>query len=228
MPNFIGLEAGQSAFGDIYAWFQKLLCWPLEKLISTSPELQSTVQALKDNFLSDIAQAWDENPNLDTIPITLDWFNGRRTPYANQRIKGVITNLTISTDAATLFGSLILSTAFGARAIMECFINQHVPVNDIVALGGIAKKSPIIMQTCADVMNRPLTVVSSEQCCALGAAIFAAVSANVYTDIPSAQNRMSSQLETTFTPNENRVEKYQELYEKYLVWSASSEPNYNA
>ena len=228
MPNFIGLEAGQSAFGDIYAWFQKLVCWPLEKLISTSPELQSTVQTLKHNLLSNIAQAWDENPNLDTIPITLDWFNGRRTPYANQRIKGVITNLTISTDAATLFGSLILSTAFGARAIMECFINQHVPVNDIVALGGIAKKSPIIMQTCADVMNRPLTVVSSEQCCALGAAIFAAVSANVYTDIPSAQNRMSSQLETTFTPNDNRVEKYQELYEKYLVWSASSEPNYNA
>ncbi|MCX8674550.1 ribulokinase [Gilliamella sp. B3023] len=228
IPNFIGLEAGQSAFGDIYAWYKKLLCWPLEKLVSISPESQPIVKELKHKLLNDIAQAWAENPNLDTVPITLDWFNGRRTPYANQRIKGVITNLTISTDAATLFGSLVLSTAFGARAIMECFINQDVPVNEIVALGGIAKKSPVIMQACADVMNKPLTVVSSEQCCALGAAIFAAVAANVYADISTAQSSMSSKLETTFIPDENRVPKYEELYRKYLVWSASSEPNYNA
>ncbi|OCF99583.1 ribulokinase [Gilliamella sp. wkB195] len=228
IPNFIGLEAGQSAFGDIYAWYKKLLCWPLEKLVSISPESQPIVKELKHKLLNDIAQAWAENPNLDTIPITLDWFNGRRTPYANQRIKGVITNLTISTDAATLFGSLVLSTAFGARAIMECFINQDVPVNEIVALGGIAKKSPVIMQACADVMNKPLTVVSSEQCCALGAAIFAAVAADVYADISTAQSSMSSKLETTFIPDDNKVPIYEELYKKYLVWSASSEPNYNA
>ncbi|OCG00796.1 ribulokinase [Gilliamella sp. wkB112] len=226
MPNYIGLEAGQSAFGDIYAWYQKLLCWPIEQLVKQSPELQTGAEQLKNKLLHELALQWSENPNLDNIPVILDWFNGRRTPFANQRIKGVITNLTISTDALTLFGGLILATAFGARAIMECFIEQDVPVNNIVALGGIAKKSPVIMQACADVMNRPLKVVNSEQCCALGAAIFAAVTANLYPDIPTAQKVMSSQIETTFIPNAERVEKYQELYEKYLVWSVSCEPNY--
>lgn len=95
---------------------------------------------------------------------------------------------------------------------MKCFINQHVSINNIVALGGIVKKSPVIMQVCADVMNRPLKVVNSEQCCALGAAIFAAVSANLYPDIPTAQKVMSSNIKTTFIPDPSRITKYQELY----------------
>lgn len=227
MPNYIGLEAGQSAFGDMYAWYQTLLGWPLNQLTKQLPEIQYEVDQLKQTLLNQLATQWSQNPNLDNIPIILDWFNGRRTPFANQRLKGVISNLTIATDALTLFGGLILSTAFGAKAIMECFIEQQVPVNNIVTLGGIAKKSPVIMQVCADVMNRQLKVVKSEQCCALGAAIFAAVSANIYPDIPTAQKIMSSKIETTFIPNAERAAKYQQLYGKYLTWSTSCEPNYH-
>lgn len=228
VPGYIGFEAGQSAFGDIFAWYQRLLSWPLKSLKKEFSDPQE-IKNLEQSLLNDLAQEWYDHIDLDVnhFPISLDWFNGRRTPYANQRMKGTITGMTLASDAPTIFGSLIVATACGARAIMECFIEQNIPIHTVMAIGGIAKKSPIIMQTCADVMNRSIEISESDQCCALGGAIFGAVAAGLYKDVAEAQQHMASPITQTMTPNPNLTQEYEVIYKQYLKWSKTCEPQYN-
>jgi L-ribulokinase len=147
--------------------------------------------------------------------VALDWLNGRRTPDANLWLKGAISGLNLGSNAPRIFRALVEATAFGSRKIVERFRKEGVPIRGIIALGGVAKKSPFVMQTVADVLNMPIRVARSEQSCALGAAMFAAVVAGKYRTVPEAQRAMGWGFETEYLPDPKRNRVYETLYQKY-------------
>ena len=220
IPGMVGLEAGQSAFGDVYAWFKSLLEWPTNNLLSnssiideaTATKLQAEISDKLIATLSAQAEALPLDPNGI---LSMDWLNGRRTPDANQALKGAITGLSLGSDAPKIFRSLVEATCFGARAIVERFEAEGIPVKGLIGLGGVAKKSPFIMHMMADVMNMPIRIHKSEQTCALGAAMFAATAAGIHPNVEAAMQAMGSGFERSYLPNENNVDIYNNRYNQY-------------
>jgi L-ribulokinase len=151
----------------------------------------------------------------ETSIIALDWMNGRRTPDANQALKGAITGLSLGSDAPKIFRALVEATAFGSKMINERFISEGIRIDGVIAIGGVAKKNPFVMQIVADVLNMPIKVAVSDQTCALGSAMAASVIAGVYKDIPSAQKAMGGGFENEYRPDPIRAAKYEALFRKY-------------
>ena len=202
MPGYIGFEAGQSSFGDVFAWFQRVLQWGRKggKPESLLPELEKEAATLEPGAYGERA---------------LDWLNGRRTPDADQTVKAILSGLHLGSTAPSIYRALIEATAFGSRAIVERFENEGIPVKNIVAIGGIARKSDLISQVCADVMNQEISVVESDQCCARGAAIFAATAAGAYEDVEAAKSSMLSPIEKVFKPDATAHAAYEAIYADY-------------
>ena len=211
LPGFIGLEAGQSAFGDIYAWFRKFMSWPLKNI----PEGEAK-QKVMDTMLIELTREAQALKLSENDIVALDWMNGRRTPYADQNVKGMIAGLTLGSTAPEVFKALVEATAFGSRRIVEHMKAQGLHIDSVNGIGGISKKAPFVMQTLADVLNMPIRIVRSQQTCALGAAMFAAVAAGVYRDIMEAMKYMGSDVEVEYKPDTRRVRVYETLYQKYL------------
>src|SRR5678815_3864311 len=211
IPGMIGLEAGQSAFGDAYAWFKNILAWPLNRLYDDEKKREQII----DKLITSLSEEAAKLPLNDNDELAVDWLNGRRTPDANQVLKGAIINLNLGSDAPQIFKALVEATCFGARAIVERFNEQGVPVKGLIGLGGVAKKSPYIMQVMADVMNMPIRIHKSEQTCATGAAMFAATVAGIYEKVEDAMTAMGQGFDKEYFPNENNVEYYSKRYRQY-------------
>jgi L-ribulokinase len=214
------MEAGQSAFGDVYAWYKNLLSWPLG-LIGGSRLIDGKIKKnlakeIEDRILTELSKQAEKVPAAESGLLAVDWLNGRRTPDANGTLKGALFGLTLGSDAPRIFRALVEATAFGSKAIVERFREEGVKIKETIAVGGVAKKSPFVMQIVADVLDMPIKVAKSEQTVALGAAMFAAVAAGLYRNIPEAQKALGSGIEKTYTPNKGNAKKYRELYEKYL------------
>jgi len=230
IPGMLGLEAGQSAFGDIYAWFGKLLMWPVTNIISEMSWLdekskKKILEETADKLIAKLSKQAESLPVEETSIIALDWMNGRRTPDANQALKGAITGLSLGSDAPRIFKALVEATAFGSKMINERFISEGIRIDGVIAIGGVAKKNPFVMQIVADVLNMPLKVAASEQTCALGSAMAASVVAGVYKDIPSAQKAMGGGFEKEYHPDPVRAKKYESLFRKYKELGSFIEKN---
>jgi len=222
IPGMLGMEAGQSAFGDAYAWFKNVLTWPLQNILSQSTIIDAAtidrlIKETEDAIIPKLSKLAAALPVTEESEYAVDWFNGRRTPDANQLLTASISGLALGSDAVSIFRAIVEATCFGAKAIIDRFNEQGVPVKGLIGLGGVARKSPFIMQMMADVMNMPIRIHRSEQTCALGAAMFAATAAGVYVKVEDAMSAMGQGFDMEYHPNQQLVAIYQKRFEQYKV-----------
>lgn len=220
IPGMMGMEAGQSAFGDAYAWFRNVLAWPLQNIIASSSLLsadaaRALIAETLDKIIPELSKQAAAIPAEQQGELAVDWFNGRRTPDANQALEGALTGLSLGSDAPKLFRAIVESTCFGAKAIVDRFRKEGIPVKGLIGLGGVARKSPFIMQMMADTMNMPIRIHRSEQTCALGAAMFAATAAGIYKKVEDAMAAMGQGFDAEYTPDAAKVPICAQRYGQY-------------
>jgi L-ribulokinase len=203
VPRYFGLEAGQSAVGDIFNWFVNYI-QPGGKSSGSHDSLTRRAAKLK--------------PGASGL-LALDWNNGNRTILVDQRLTGLLLGQTLHTEPEEIYRVLIEATAFGALTIINRFEEYGVKVSEVINCGGIAEKNPLIMQIYADVTGREMKISRSAQTCALGAAIAGAVvagkKAGGYSSVPKAQAAMCGVKRKTFKPNPQNHKVYRELYSLY-------------
>ncbi len=215
IPGMVGLEAGQSSFGDVYAMFRRVLEYPIRTLLGNKLSDEEIEKAC-DGIIPQLTKDAEKISVEDSTMLATDWINGRRTPDANQLLKGAIAGFTLGTTAPQIFRALVEATAYGTKAIVDRFENEGVRIDNVIGIGGIALKSPFVMQTMCDVINKPIKVCNTDQACALGAAMFAATAAGIYNKVEDAIAAMNSGFSKEYEPNKDNVKAYDKLYKNYI------------
>lgn len=223
VPGYIGVEAGQSAVGDIYAWYRDEVRWPLENILPetsfgrdlTAEKVSALMRESKDTVYDVLSEKGDKLRPGQSGLLALDWHNGNRTILVDPNLSGLIAGLNLQTRPEEIFRALIEATAFGARVIMDRISEYGIAINDIITCGGLAEKNPYLMQIYADVTGRPIKVSRSAQTCALGTAMFGAVAAGYYTNVEEAQERMGGLKDIVYQPNPENKAIYDRLFALY-------------
>jgi L-ribulokinase len=211
LPGYYGYEAGQSAVGDIFAWFTRhgVPAYYEEEArrqgISVYDLLEQRAAALR--------------PGESGV-LALDWWNGNRSPLMDANLSGLLIGVTLDTRPEDIYRALIEATAFGTRLIVENFRRQGVPIEEALCCGGLAEKNELFMQIYADVLQMELKVAQSSQTCALGSAMWGAVVAGAarggYDTIQDAAEKMAGLRPDTYRPNPGHKAIYDALYQEYL------------
>lgn len=201
LPGMYGLEAGQSAVGDIFNWFVKQL----------TPAVYGSAGEAHVKLTEAAARLKPGESGL----VALDWNNGNRTVLVDPLLTGLLVGQTLHTTAAEIYRALIEATAFGALTIINRFEEYGVKVEQVINCGGIAEKNPLVMQIYADVCARPMKISRSGQTCALGAAVFGAVVGGAHPSAEAAQAAMTGVKDTVYEPIAANVAVYRELYKVY-------------
>jgi L-ribulokinase len=202
-----GYEAGQSGVGDIFAWFT-------EHAVPGSYLAEAARRGI--SLFDLLSQEAARQPAGAHGLIALDWLNGNRSVLVDAHLSGAVLGLTLATRAPDIYRALVESTAFGTRVIVDAFEGSGSPVTELVVAGGLLKDT-FVMQVYADVLNRPLSLISSAQGPALGSAIHAAVAAGAYPDVPAAAAAMGGKRDAVYAPDPASAAVYDELYGEYLA-----------
>lgn len=220
IPGMMGMEAGQSAFGDAYAWFKNLLLWPLQQVLPKTAfageaATEQLVTTVSERILAELNEQAALLPFDENSELAVDWLNGRRTPDANALLQAAVCRLNLGTDAVRLYRALAEATCFGAKKIVNRFVEEGIPVKELIGVGGIVKKAPFIMQLLADVLEMPIRAHASEQTCAAGAAMFAATAAGLYPKVEEAMQAMGQGFDKTYLPDKKHAAIYNTRYRQY-------------
>jgi L-ribulokinase len=211
IPGYFAYESGQSAVGDIFAWFT-------ENYISK--ELETKAKALNQNIHSYLEMQAEKLKVGQSGLIALDWFGGNRSILVDADLQGVILGMTLQTKPEEIYRSLIESTAFGKKVIIDNFIKHGVNVDELYVCGGLPNKNKLLLQIYADVLNIEIKIADSEHTPALGAAMFASVAAKAlggYDTIEKASKFMAKIKDEVIKPNQENVLLYQKLYNEYKI-----------
>ncbi len=210
MPGFFGNMFGQSAVGDSFEWFVKNLV-PYQYYLDARSKDKSVFDVMNDAM--ERLQPGDEHI------LAMDWFNGSRSLLQNASLSGVLVGMTLSTRPEQIYRALVESTAFGLKKILNAIQDANIPIDQIKACGGLARKSPAIMQIYADILELPIYTTSSAQTIGQGAAILGALAAGSenggYDQIEDAVRAMKCPVAACYTPREEYRQLYRELYAQY-------------
>jgi L-ribulokinase len=231
LPGMIGYESGLSAMGDCYAWLKKLLLYNVNNIISNMKDLSDDVKMkikkeCEDQIIIQLTKDLEKLKIDEKFPISTDWFNGRRSPKTNNALKATITNLNLSSSAPEIFYALAEATAFASKRIIDHLKDNGVVIKRLIAIGGVAQKSPFVMQLMCDTIGMEINVTSCVQAGALGAVIHAAVIGGIYPSTAAAQMSICAPVIKIYKVNEERRKFLMKRFEMYKELEVFSEKNF--